>query len=140
MKKEYIKSAFDGVIQGILLCLLLEYFVSIFFSYTTEFTVFVLLIIFCLISLVSLYFLIFRKADKPIWRKYIISFMFFVAVHILNFINLMWLRIRILPLRETSNGDGLVLLFLVGSHFAFLVISRLVALIINFIIKKVKKS
>lgn len=138
MKKEYIKSVLDGIIQGILLCLFPEYILSTFFVDEPIELNIVFIIILCVLSLISFYFLILRKTQK-IWVKSFISFISFFAILLLNFINLMTLHIMIIPLREVSNADGLFVLFFVGPYLAVVIISRIIALIITLIINKTKK-
>ena len=83
------------------------------------------------------YNLILRKKEKILLNSFI-SFMVFLSILTLNFINLFTLNIKILPLRETSNADGLLILLLMYLYLVPTVILRLIAFIIAFIIKKIK--
>ena len=137
MKKEYIKSILDGVIQGALVCFFSEYIVSVFFVDEPIELNIVFTIILSVLSLISFYYLILRKKEK-IWLNSFISFSGFLVILTLSFINLFTLNIKILPLRETSNADGLLIIFLMGSYLIPVIILRLVAFIVALVIKKRK--
>ena len=135
MRKEHIYSILDGVITGLSLYLIWEYAFSAILIEPIEYNI-IILSIFCIIPVSSLYFLIFRKAERPICEKYLISFASFMVIQVINFINIMTLNIKLFPRRETSDADGLLAMFFMGSYVAFVLISRLLAFIINYIIKK----
>ena len=137
MKKEYKKSILDGIIQGVLVCFFPKYIVSVFFVDEPIELNIVFTIILCVLSIISFYYLILRKKEKILLNSFI-SFMVFLIILTLNFINLFTLNIKILPSRETSNADGLLIIFFVGSYLFSTVILRLLAFIIAFIIKKIK--
>ena len=138
MRKEYIYSILDGIITGLLLCFIGEYtFSTLFIEPQIEYNLIIIFII-CIISLVSTYFLIFRKAECSILKKYLISIASFMVVLIVDVINLVTFKIRLLPIRETSDADGLLAIFFMGIYLAFVLISHLLALIIDYIIKKRK--
>lgn len=137
MKKEYIKSILDGIIQGVLVCLFPDYIVSVFFIDEPIELNIIFIFILCVLSIISFYFLTLRKKEK-IWFNSFISFVSFVILCILDFINLCNWNIRLLPLRETSNADGLVIIFLMGSYIIPIFILRAFTLIIAHIIKKRK--
>ena len=111
MKKEYKKSILDGIIQGVLVCFFPKYIVSVFFVDEPIELNIVFTIILCVLSIISFYYLILRKKEKILLNSFI-SFMVFLIILTLNFINLFTLNIKILPLREVSNADGLLILLL----------------------------
>lgn len=137
MKKEYKKSILDGIIQGVLVCFFPKYIVSVFFVDEPIELNIVFTIILCVLSIISFYYLILRKKEKILLNSFI-SFMVFLIILTLNFINLFTLNIKILPLREVSNADGLLILLLMYLYLVPTVILRLIAFIIAFIIKKRK--
>lgn len=137
MKKEYKKSILDGIIQGVLVCFFPKYIVSVFFVDEPIELNIVFTIVLCVLSIISFYYLILRKKEKILLNSFI-SFMVFLIILTLNFINLFTLNIRILPLREVSNADGLLILLLMYLYLVPTVILRLIAFIIAFIIKKIK--
>lgn len=137
MKKEYIKSILDGIVQGALVCFFPEYIVSVFFVDEPIELNMVFTIILSVLSLISFYYLILRKKEK-ILLNFFISFIAFITILTLSFTNLFTWNIRILPLRETSNADGLLIIFLMGSYLIPVIILRIVAFVIALIIKKRK--
>lgn len=137
MKKEYKKSILDGIIQGVLVCFFPKYIGSVFFVDEPIELNIVFTIILCVLSIISFYYLTLRKKEKILLNSFI-SFMVFLSILTLNFINLFTLNIRILPLREVSNADGLLILLLMYLYLVPTVILRLIAFIIAFIIKKIK--
>ena len=137
MKKEYIKSILDGIIHGVLVCFFPKYIVSVFFVDEPIELNIVFTIILSVLSLISFYYLILRKKEKILLNSFI-SFIVFFTILTLNFINLFTWNIRILPLREISNADGLLILLLMYLYLIPVVILRLLAFIIAFIIKKRK--
>lgn len=137
MKKEYKKSILDGIIQGVLVCFFPKYIVSVFFVDEPIELNIVFTVVLCVLSIISFYYLILRKEEKILLNSFI-SFMMFLTILTLNFINLFTLNIKILPSRETSNADGLLILLLMYLYLVPTVILRLIAFIIAFIIKKIK--
>ena len=137
MKKEYKKSILDGIIQGVLVCFFPKYIVSVFFVDEPIELNIVFTIILCVLSIISFYYLILRKKEKILLNSFI-SFMVFLIILTLNFINLFTLNIKILPLREVSNADGLLILLLMYLYLVPTVILRIITFIIAFIIKKIK--
>lgn len=137
MKKEYKKSILDGIIQGVLVCFFPKYIGSVFFVDEPIELNIVFTIILCVLSIISFYYLTLRKKEKILLNSFI-SFMVFLSILTLNFINLFTLNIKILPLRETSNADGLLVIFFVGSYLFSTVILRLLAFVIALVIKKRK--
>lgn len=137
MKKEYKKSILDGIIQGVLVCFFPKYIVSVFFVDEPIELNIVFTIVLCVLSIISFYYLILRKKEKMLLNSFI-SFMVFLIILTLNFINLFTLNIKILPLRETSNADGLLILLLMYLYLVPTVILRIITFIIAFIIKKRK--
>ena len=137
MKKEYKKSILDGIIQGVLVCFFPKYIVSVFFVDEPIELNIVFTIVLCVLSIISFYYLVLRKKEKILLNSFI-SFMGFLTILTLNFINLFTLNIRILPLRETSNADGLLILLLMYLYLVPTVILRIITFIIAFIIKKRK--
>lgn len=137
MKKEYKKSILDGIIQGVLVCFFPKYIVSVFFVDEPIELNIVFTVVLCVLSIISFYYLILRKEEKILLNSFI-SFMMFLTILTLNFINLFTLNIKILPLREVSNADGLLILLLMYLYLVPTVILRLIAFIIAFIIKKIK--
>lgn len=135
MKKEYIKSILDGVIQVVLLRLLFEFVFSIYLIEPIEMN-FVIIAILVVISLMSYIFLIIINAKKSMLIKSVINFVTFIIFNLLSFVTLL---IHILPSRETSDADGVLVLFFVGPYLAVIIISRIIALIITLIINKTKK-
>ena len=139
MKKGYFYSVLDGVIQGVIICLLSQYFFSIYMVEPVEMNIIVILTL-IIISVISFIFLILHKTKEMIRIKVAISIISFLAVIILDFINLMTLNINVLPLRETSNADGLLIIFFVIPYFVVIVVLRIIALIIRNIIEKQKEK
>ena len=139
MKKGYFYSVLDGVIQGVIICLLSQYFFSIYMVEPVEMNIIVILTL-IIISVISFLFLILHKTKEMIRIKLAISIISFLAVIFLDFINLMTLNINVLPLRETSNADGLLIIFFVIPYFVFIVVLRIIALIIRNIIEKQKEK
>ncbi len=137
MKKEYKKSILDGIIQGVLVCFFPKYIVSVFFVDEPIELNIVFTIILCVLSIISFYYLILRKKEKILLNSFI-SFMVFLIILTLNFINLFTLNIKILPLREVSNADGLLILLLMYLYLVPTVILRLFAFMIALVIKKRK--
>ncbi len=137
MKKEYKKSILDGIIQGALVCFFPKYIVSVFFVDEPIELNIVFTIILCVLSIISFYYLILRKKEKILLNSFI-SFMMFLTILTLNFINLFTLNIKILPLREISNADGLLILLLMYLYLVPVVILRLFAFMIALVIKKRK--
>lgn len=139
MKKGYFYSVLDGVIQGVIICLLSQYFFSIYMVEPVEMNIIVILTL-IIISVISFIFLILHKTKEMIRIKLAISIISFLAVIFLDFINLMTLNINVLPLRETSNADGLLIIFFVIPYFVVIVVLRIIALIIRNIIEKQKEK
>lgn len=137
MKKEYKKSILDGIIQGVLVCFFPKYIVSVFFVDEPIELNIVFTIILCVLSIISFYYLILRKKEKILLNSFI-SFIVFLIILTLNFINLFTLNIKILPLREVSNADGLLILLLMYLYLVPVVILRLFAFMIALVIKKRK--
>ena len=138
MKKEYKKSILDGIIQGVLVCFFPKYIVSVFFVDEPIELNIVFTIILCVLSIISFYYLILRKKEKILLNSFI-SFISFVVILILGFINLTKWNINFFPLIETSNIEELDILLLAYFYLVFILISRLVVLAIKFIMKKVKR-
>ena len=139
MKKGYFYSVLDGVIQGVIICLLSQYFFSIYMVEPVEMNIIVILTL-IIISVISFIFLILHKTKEMIRIKLAISIISFLAVIFLDFINLMTLNINVLPLRETSNADGLLIIFFVIPYFVVIVVLRIITLIIRNIIEKQKEK
>ena len=139
MRKGYFYSVLDGVIQGVIICLLSQYFFSIYMVKPVEMNIIVILTL-IIISVISFIFLILHKTKEMIRIKVAISIISFLAVIFLDFINLMTLNINVLPLRETSNADGLLIIFFVIPYFVVIVVLRIIALIIRNIIEKQKEK
>ena len=139
MRKGYFYSVLDGVIQGVIICLLSQYFFSIYMVEPVEMNIIVILTL-IIISVISFIFLILHKTKEMIRIKVAISIISFLAVIFLDFINLMTLNINVLPLRETSNADGLLIIFFVIPYFVVIVVLRIIALIIRNIIEKQKEK
>ena len=139
MRKGYLYSVLDGVIQGVIICLLSQYFFSIYMVEPVEMNIIVILTL-IIISVISFIFLILHKTKEMIRIKVAISIISFLAVIFLDFINLMTLNINVLPLRETSNADGLLIIFFVIPYFVVIVVLRIITLIIRNIIEKQKEK
>ena len=139
MKKGYFYSVLDGAIQGVIICLLSQYFFSIYMVEPVEMNIIVILTL-IIISVISFLFLILHKTKEMIRIKLAVSIISFLAVIFLDFINLMTLNINVLPLRETSNADGLLIFFFVIPYFVVIVVLRIIALIIRNIIEKQKEK
>ena len=139
IRKGYFYSVLDGVIQGVIICLLSQYFFSIYMVKPVEMNIIVILTL-IIISVISFIFLILHKTKEMIRIKLAISIISFLAVIFLDFINLMTLNINVLPLRETSNADGLLIIFFVIPYFVVIVVLRIIALIIRNIIEKQKEK
>ncbi len=139
MKKGYFYSVLDGVIQGVILCLLSQYFFSVYMIEPVEMNIIVILIL-IIVSVVSFIFSILHKMKETIRIKIALSIISFLTVMFLDFINLMTFNIKLLPLRETSNADGLLIVFFVIPYFAIVVVLRIIVLIIIKLIEKHKEK
>lgn len=139
MKKDYSFSVLDGIFQGIIICLLSQYFFSIYMVEPVEMNIIVILML-IIISVISFILLILHKTKENIRMKVTISIISFLAVIFLDFINLMTLNITVLPIRETSNADGLLIIFFVIPYFVVILVLRIIALIIRNIIEKHKEK
>lgn len=134
MKKEYIKSIFDGVLQAVLLRLLIEFIFSIYLLEPIERNL-ILVSILIIISLTSFIVLVIVNSKKKLWIKSAISCTAFV---LLNFISFATLPFRTLPLRETSDADGLLVLLFSSLYVGAIIILRAVLLVVALIMKKRK--
>ena len=92
MKKGYFYSVLDGAIQGVIICLLSQYFFSIYMVEPVEMNIIVILTL-IIISVISFLFLILHKTKEMIRIKLAVSIISFLAVIFLDFINIMTLNI-----------------------------------------------
>ncbi len=134
MKKEYIKSISDGIFQAVLLRLLTEFTFSIYLLERIEMNLIIIAIL-VLFSLISFLFLVIKNVKKSMLIKSVISFVTFI---IFNLLSLVTLPIHILPSRETSDADGVLVLLFAGIYLAVVVITRIITLVIAFSAKKRK--
>ena len=135
MKKDILYSVLDGLSQGVILCLFSDYFFSVYFIEPVEYN-FVFSMILTLFSLTSFVFLVLYKAKETVRVKVAVSIVSFLVVMFIEFINLIFFNVRVLPLRETSDVDGLLIVFFVIPYFVASIVLRAIALIINVIKEK----
>lgn len=134
MKKEYIKAISDGIFQAVLLRLLTEFTFSIYLLERIEMNLIIIAIL-VLFSLISFIFLVIKNIKKSMLIKSVISFVTFIIFNLLSFVTL---PIHILPSRETSDADGVLVLLFAGIYLAVVVITRIITLVIAFSAKKRK--
>ena len=128
MNKTIMYSILDGIIQGLLLELLLNYLISTMWDYSVG-NVFIL-IVFIIISFISAFFLLVRTPDK-LWKKYMLSSAFFIIVSAILFVNKITLKIRLFPIsqREASDAEGILFLAIIILFLLLLIIERVFGLI-----------
>lgn len=128
MNKSIAYAMIDGIIQGMLLELLLNYITSTIWSYSiigiTGAVAFIAL------SAVSTVFLLIKAPNKS-WKNYLMSSMFFIAMGVILFINKITLKIRLFPVpqREMNDAEGIIIIIAIILFLVLLVIERTLGLI-----------
>ena len=125
MKKSLPYCLIDGVLQGCIFTLLTEYLTSLFFN-KTLFTDILVIAVLLFSSLLSTVILI-NKHCAAFWKGCLISGIAFV------------LKIRILPIRELSNADGILIFYGIIGFILFLSASRLIIMLIHTVKKRRSK-
>ncbi len=121
MHKFGIFSIADGIFQGILLVLLLNYITSTAWSYSASDMP--VLIIFAVLSLVGNLVLCLKESNR-LWQNYLLRSVFFGCVMLIYFVNQITMHLRLFPIpqRELSDGEGFVILIAVLAFLLLLAI------------------
>ena len=121
--KRYIFLAIiDGITRGALLFLLVEFIGSTYIDAFANWVV--LTVIFAGLSAIVFWLLIAHPGSKPIIVFFSGSALYLLACFLI-FFNYLSIGIHILPMRELSNGDGILLLFVGGSYEVLSFVARL---------------
>ena len=128
MNKTMVLSMIDGIIQGILLELLLNYTTSTIWSYSI--IGITGLLAFIALSAVSTVFLLIRVSNK-LWKNYMLSSLFFIVMVVMLFVNKITLKIRLFPIpqREMNDAEGIVIIIAITLFLSFLIVERVFGLI-----------
>lgn len=132
--KKVLSCLTDGILQGCIFILLTEYAVSVYFKYMPIYNI-VIFSVSLLLSMLSTFILV-NKCAVNLWKGYLISGISFVSALLLSFINLLTFKIRLFPIREVSNADGLYILFFGAGFILFLLVFRLINILIDIITKR----
>lgn len=126
-----VKSVLCGIFQGLVFGLLWEFDFSI---YTKDMSAELRLII-CVLSAIfssSLYCFFIFKENRAV-KFFLCSIISFLTAVLVN-IAALALPFRLLPLRETTDGDGLFLLvFIIPTFILTLIISKIIALAVTLV-------
>lgn len=129
MRKSLPYCLIDGFLQGCIFTLLTEYLTSLFFNKTfyTDILVIAVLLFSSLLSTVILI----NKHCAAFWKGCLISGIAFVFTILIYFVNLFTLKIRLFPIRELSNADGILIFYGIIGFILFLSASRLIIMLIH---------
>lgn len=129
MRKSLPYCLIDGFLQGCIFTLLTEYLTSLFFNKTfyTDILVIAVLLFSSLLSTVILI----NKHCAAFWIGCLISGIAFVFTVLICFVNLFTLKIRLFPIRELSNADGILIFYGIIGFILFLSASRLIIMLIH---------
>lgn len=131
--KKVLSCLADGILQGCIFILLTEYAVSVYFKYISIYNI-VIFAASLLLSILSTFILV-NKCVVNLWKGYLTSGISFVSVLLLSFINLLTFKIRLFPIRETSNADGFYIFYFGAGFILFLLVFRLINILIYLIVK-----
>ncbi len=126
--KKYVSFVFDGVYHGFLFVLLIEYTIFQFLDAPSNFKALIICIA-LLSSIAVTYFCYYRKFENAILKGLVISFISFLAILILDFINLLEWKISIIPTRELVDPEGIFIIMALLAFTLYFVIVKTVFLI-----------
>lgn len=127
----------DGILSGVLFLLLTELTGSILFADIIN-SCFVLELICVVLSVMATYILL-RRAKEGVAKIYWIGRGVFALIGIFIVLNLLEIGIHIIPQRELSIADALIIIFVPSTYLAISELIRLIAFLFVLLSKKADK-
>ncbi len=132
MSKQYYMPILDGTICGFGLYIIGEYSVSLFATQSVWLDAFIV-VIYVLISLISRYALLRKKSKNEMLKRIGISFLSFMFMTFLVFLNYFTFQFSVFPHRALVDIDGFFILLMQGAYLITGIFARAAMTIVFFI-------
>ncbi len=130
--KKYIPFIFDGVYHGLLFVFLMQYSTFEFLDALLDASSIFQTLIICIALLSSIavtYFFYYRKCKNVIFKGLGISFLSFLAILILDFINLFVCKLSFIPRKDVGDAAGIFIIMALLAFTLYFIIVKTVFLI-----------
>lgn len=135
-----LHSALDGCARGVMAFLLSELTCSVYMDMDKQFSLCLALAGVCAVLSAAFLLLHGKKTACELWKIYGLGEVFYLLMGGIAFLNDMFFHLSLFPRREMGNGDGLLLLFIMGLYVVLSEILRLVFLFAGIALNKTRNQ